>query len=298
MTIFRHIPCPACGSLRSSGLGKPDLSRDPIGAPADSKILQCSECGHLRVDPMPYWTQEDFGKLYGDSYFIPDSPRWAHIRAQVNPNSRWKRIQTILKSPERKALEIGSGIYAHFCLFLASQGWSTIAQEPSATFEATLRGKGLDVELRQFEDLPEDRKFSIIFADSVFEHLAEPASYFAKASRLLEPGGVLYLVVPRERSFLANCKHLAARVFQRPCPFLSAYKSPYHLHGYSRASIEAFARSSGLVLELVHLGEDWYWLHALERLPFGLGHLAAAILWIADRMGFGGNLEVGLTKAR
>lgn len=298
MTTFRALPCPACGSLNHRILGKPDLSRDPIGAPAGTQILQCSQCDHLRVDPMPYWTSEDFGKLYGDGYFIPDSPRWAHIRAHVNPRSRWKRIQSILNTSEQTALEVGSGIYAHFCLLLASKGWSVLAQEPSATFEKELRNKGLEVESRPFEDLPEDRKFAIIFADSVFEHVAEPASYFAKAAKLLEPGGVLYLVVPRERSLLANMKYLASRVLKRPCPFLSAYKPPYHLHGYTPRSIAMFARVSGLTLTTVHLREDWFWLQAIERLPFGVGHLAAVILWIADRMGLGGNLEVGLTKAR
>jgi hypothetical protein len=88
-----------------------------------------------------------------------------------------------------------------------------------------------------------------------------------------------------------------ARLRKRPCPFLSAYKPPYHLHGYTPESIAKFAQSSGLTLDLVYLGEDWFWLQALERLPFGIGHLAAAILWTADRLGLGGNLEVGLTKA-
>jgi hypothetical protein len=246
---------------------------------------------------MPYWTAEDFGKLYGTGYFVPDSPRWAHIRAQVNPRSRWKRIESLLKSSQTTALEVGSGIYAHFCQFLASQGWSTLAQEPSSSFEKELRGKGLEVESRPFEELPEDRKFAIIYADSVFEHVAEPAIYFAKAAKLLEPGGVLYLVFPRERSLFGNCKAFAARLRKRPCPFLSAYKPPYHLHGYTPESITKFAQSSGLTLALVHLGEDWFWLQAIERLPFGIGHLAAAILWMADRLGLGGNMEVGLTKA-
>jgi SAM-dependent methyltransferase len=247
---------------------------------------------------MPYWTVEDFGKLYGSGYFIPDSPRWAHIRAHVNPLSRWKRIQSILQSSETTALEVGSGIYAHFCQLLASKGWSTIAQEPSTSFGKELRGKGLEVESRPFEELPEDRKFAIIYADSVFEHVAEPAVYFAKAARLLEPGGVLFLVVPRERSFFWNCKYLASRILNRPSPFLSAYKPPYHLHGYSPESIARFAQSSGLTLALVYCREDWFWLQALERLPFGIGHLAAAVFWMADRLGLGGNLEVGLTKAK
>jgi len=215
----------------------------------------------------------------------------------VNPNSRFGRIQGILRSDARTLLEVGAGIYAHFCENLAERGWNVLAQEPSAEFRKTLERKGLGIVGDGFLDLPEDRHFALIYADSVFEHVGDPLAYFQKAWRLLEPGGVLYLVVPRERSLLGNLKHGLARLRGTPCPFLSAYKPPYHLHGFSKRSLRKFAEASGLESPLIFLGEDWFWLQAIERLPPVVGHLAAAGLWLADRCGFGGNLEVGFRKA-
>jgi SAM-dependent methyltransferase len=246
---------------------------------------------------MPFWTESDFRVLYGEGYFIPDSPRWGTIRAKTNPNSRFGRIQGILRADARTMLEVGAGIYAHFCENLAQRGWSVLAQEPSEEFRKALERKGLAVVGEGFLDLPEDRRFALIYADSVFEHVGDPLAFFQKASRLLAPGGVLYLVVPRERSLLGNLKQILAVLRGAPCPFLSAYKPPYHLHGFSKRSLRKFAEASCLDLLLVFVREDWFWLQALERLPPVIGHLAAAGLWLADRCGFGGNLEVGLRKA-
>jgi len=245
---------------------------------------------------MPWWSDDDFRKLYGDGYFVPDSPRWARLRAEVNPAARLGRLLPLLGTAERTVLEVGAGIYAHFCILLRSRGWSVQAQEPSADFRAILEAKGLAVDARSFESIPEDRRFALIYADSVFEHVPDPLAYFRKAATLLEPGGVLYLVVPRERSLLGLLKHAARRMRGKSTPFLSAYRPPYHLHGFTSASLRSFAASSGLRVGLVFLGEDWFWLQALERLPFGIGHLAAAVLWCADRVGWGGNLEVALVK--
>lgn len=298
MPQYLSGPCPACGEARSATLGSPDLSRDPVGAPKETRVLQCGHCGHLRIDPMPSWSAADFELLYGEGYFVPDSPRWGEIREKVNPLARLERIQTILQTDKRDMLEVGSGIYAHFCTILAQRGWDVLAQEPSPEFQKQLKGKGLAVVGEGFLELSEERKFSLIFADSVFEHVSDPLAYFQKASRLLEPGGVLYLVVPRERSLLGNLKQILSKVRRTHCPFLSAYKPPYHLHGYTAKSVAKFARSSGLELPLVYHGEDWFWLQALERLPPVIGHLAAALFWCADKLGCGGNLEVGLRKSR
>lgn len=296
MPDYHSGPCPACGEPRATSLGKPDLTKDPVGAPANSQVLQCSRCGHLRIDPMPSWSVEDFQKLYGDGYFVPDSPRWGAIREKVNPESRLARVESILKTDKRELLEVGSGIYAHFCATLAKKGWKVLAQEPSPDFQKKLQEKGVPVVGEGFPELSDDRKFSLIYADSVFEHVADPIVYFRKAFELLEPGGVLYLVFPRERSMFGNMRQILSKLRGGPCPFLSAYKPPYHLHGYSPDSVARFAKASGLELPLVFLGEDWFWLQARERMPWGFGHVAAAVLWLADRMGLGGNLEVGLRK--
>jgi len=296
MPEFRRSACPLCGSTGHSPLGRPDLSQDPVGAPPDTHVVECRSCGHLRIDPMPWWSPEDFVRLYGEGYFVPDSPRWAEIRARRNPQARLERIRKVLASGERRLLEVGSGIYAHFCTLLHAEGWTVRAQEPSTDFGKALQAKGIPVEPRPFEELPEDETYSVIYADSVFEHVPDPVAYFRKASRLLLPGGILYLVLPRERSLVGNIKHLASRLRGGPCPFLSAYRPPYHLQGFTRRSLEHAARASGLKIARIHFGEDWFWLHALEKLPPVVGHLAAAVLWAADRLGLGGNLEVALVK--
>ena len=153
MPQYLSGPCPACGEARAVALGTPDLSKDPVGAPVESRVLQCGRCGHLRIDPMPSWSEADFQLLYGDGYFVPDSPRWGRIRESVNPSARYSRIQSIIKTEKRDLLEVGSGIYAHFCTKLAQEGWKVLAQEPSPYAERLKHGVARTMPERLVDEL-------------------------------------------------------------------------------------------------------------------------------------------------
>lgn len=245
---------------------------------------------------MPHWTDADLQVLYGDGYLPADSPAWNRRRANDIPLRRLRSIEKHLRTPGRSILEVGAGVHAFLARYAAPRGWEVTAQEPSRHFAAELRRRWPDVTVLgdSFLDLDVGRRWSVVYADSVLEHVPDPVPYFEKAGRLLEPGGVLYFVSPNERS-LANRwttwrRRRSTGVASELCPYVGSL----HLIGFSRRAVEILARRSGLRLVRFTRRHDYAWLH---ELMWGAGRRRwprAAAWWLVDRVGLGTNLEVVL----
>lgn len=54
--------------------------------------------------------------------------------------------------------------------------------------------------LSLFEDYAADRRYDVVIATYVLEHVADPQKFLAKVRDLLKPGGLLLLVVPNARA--------------------------------------------------------------------------------------------------
>jgi len=98
-----------------------------------------------------------------------------------------------------------------------------------------------------------DKRFDVIFASHVIEHIAAPTDFSRQYGGLLREGGLLVFVTPNIRSVLAN---LSGRRWV-------SYKVPEHVAYYSPQTIrEMFTRSG---LETVAI-ESAYEYHNLEFL--------------------------------
>ncbi len=77
--------------------------------------------------------------------------------------------------------------------------------------------------------------FEFILLQDVLEHVERPEELLAELDRHLAPGGRIFIGTPD-----------ADRVDPaRPERFLNELHAPYHLHLYTRASVEAFGRRQG-----------------------------------------------------
>lgn len=301
MPSYTRDRCPICGSAEWRLLGSLDRRGAVLAPPADSAIVSCRACALVYVNPMPHWHEDEFARLYGSDYFPEVNPDWERIRAISIPRYRLGVIERLIRTPRRAALEIGSGVSAFMARLLADRGWQVDAQEPSAAFVERLRAADsrLQVLHQSFLDLPSTRTYSLIYADSVLEHVPDPLPYFDKIADLLEPGGLLYFVSPNEYSLDNILITLRNRLGSGHARMLCPYTGSYHLLGYSRRAVESVGRRTGLRLLRFSRERDFEWWHVLRRGPRSLGRYAhSAIALAANAVGLGTNLEVVMGRGQ
>ena len=299
MPAFITNQCPVCESHNYSVIGKADLGTIELAnKPDKSEIVKCKNCKTIYVNPFPVWDIEDFAILYNNDYF-PPADNWTEMREHVNTKRRFERIKKFLDTTENKnLLEFGAGIQAFMAKYLSKQGWKIDIQEPSEDFSKTLKEiyPQFTVITSNFLDINTQKKYSLIYADSVLEHVHNPVEYIHKSAQMLSPGGILYLVFPHEHSLKNWGRTLLSKIKGNPVGYLAPYKNPYHLIGFSRKGIKIMAEKAGLQL-LKHIKcEDYEYFHFLNRKKGLLKYPVACILYLADLIGWGTNQEIVLKK--
>jgi SAM-dependent methyltransferase len=110
-------------------------------------------------------------------------------------------------SPPGPMLEIGPG-HGTLAALAITAGWRYAAIEPSPALAERLRAEGVDVVQAWTPPIPKpDASCRVLYADQVLEHMSgidAARQFVAEALRVIEPGGVLFVVVPdylKERGF-------------------------------------------------------------------------------------------------
>lgn len=299
MPSYTRDRCPICGSAEHRVLGSLDRTGAVLPPPADSAILSCRACALVYVNPMPHWQADEFDRLYGTEYFPNEGPAWVAKRATDIPEYRLRIIERLIRCESMTALEIGSGVSAFMARLLASRGWQVDAQEPSAAFVERLQAADprINVLHQPFLSLRSPRRYSLVYADSVLEHVPEPIPYFERIAELLEPGGLLYFVSPNEYSFENILATLWNRFGSGNARMLCPYTGSYHLIGYSKRAVESVGRRVGLRLVRFARERDFEWWLVLRRGPRSLRRYAhAAVALAANAVGLGTNLEIVMRR--
>ncbi|MFQ5600025.1 MAG: class I SAM-dependent methyltransferase [Candidatus Krumholzibacteriia bacterium] len=294
MPTYTKDTCPIRGSSRFRVIGGVDVDRSRITPPNQSSIVACSECDLVYVNPTPHWTDEDFHDLYGHGYFEEYSPGWRRKRARAIPQRRSSLIDKHVQSSSKTMLEFGAGVHPFMSRHMADRGWKVTAQEPSRVFAEELRriDPRITVLETPFLEIPSDKKYSLVYADSVLEHVPNPTDYFTKAADLLEPGGILYFVSPNEfaltNKILTFKNKYSNRVAHQLCP----YHDSFHLIGYSRKAVGKIEETTGLRLLQFIRKHDFRSFRILEDVEGVLKYPKAVTFYLMDRLGLGLNLEV------
>ena len=298
MPTFIYNKCPICQNANYKIIGRSDLGEKEIEKPQKSEVVKCLKCNSLFVNPLPVWSTKDLNTLYSDadSYFI-QTKRWNEIKEKKNVEARANFIKKKLKTEQKSMLEVGAGIDAFMGKRMNEEGWEVTLQEPSKNYASKLKKRfpSLRIIDSNFLEMDEDKKYAVIYIDSVLEHVHNPLDYLVKATKLLHKGGILYSISPNEHSF-KNWIKMRFKKKNASVSYLCPYTESYHLIGFSKAGFQILSAESGLKIAKYIKKYDYEWFHILERKHGISKYIVAVILYFFDLIGKGTNQEIVFIK--
>ena len=190
--------CPACHQSGGTILSTRD------GKTGDALVVvQCAHCGLGHVEPMPsvQALEQWYASHYRQDYKQAESPRLSHVlRAARLGLERWKWASTrpVFRMPVR-SLDIGASS-GEWVYLLQGLGVAARGIEPHQGYSAFARNAlGLDITTgtlqQRLPDMPAGG-FDLVSMFHVLEHLPDPVQSLQAITRLLSPGGMLFIEVP------------------------------------------------------------------------------------------------------
>lgn len=281
------VPCRVCSSL----------NHIPYAEALGYRIVLCRDCGLWYVNPQP--TAEELEQFYAE---YDEGIQW---RQNEEPFNRAMRDAVMSLKPRGTVLDVGCGS-GNFLLCMRGAGFSVFGIEPSKTgSEYTEASNGVEVfngMVEKYLSLPNHRSFDVITILNVLEHLTDPAKTLIQISQLMNPGGILAIVVPNAQ-FHAVLGTIRSRLgvsdpywLSRPGSFACGFKLPHHLSSFKPDTISALAKRCGFRVEVIKnapmihnsavhrnigkwlvrsMGQAMYYL-SLRRMVFGYSTLLLA----------------------
>lgn len=203
----------------------------------DFTVIECEACGFTHVVPIP--TPADLHHIYRHEYYATDKP--LYIQRQIE-DAEWLTVvhadwyagfERVLPPDRRRLLDVGSGPG----VFLQSgraRGWTVRGLEPSSQAAAYSRSLGLDItQAFLTEDVAATLgRFDVVHLSEVLEHVPDPRAMLLLAHQLLEPGGLLALMVPNDYSPFQ-------RALREACGYQPWWVGPpHHLNYFDVDSIQ------------------------------------------------------------
>ena len=236
---------------------------------APANLVKCRACGHIQVAEFP--AEETLNEGYAS---VED-----HAYLEEEEGQR----ATAVRMLERIERHVGVGAlcdlgcWVGFLLSEAERrGWEARGVEPSRFASDFARDRlGLHVETGTMNDveLPHGHFDAVVLAD-VIEHLPAPGEALERISRLLVPGGVVFLALPDAGSVVA--RRLGARWWS---------VIPTHAQYFTRESMARLLLRHGYGVEWIGTAPKAFSArYYLERLEGYSPPLARGAVAIAERM--------------
>ena len=237
--------CPQCGSSAFHALT--DYSSPPW------QIVECGACGFIFLRNPPQYERLSSEFAWEKTRVAEVERRRARspIRMWLDGMTRWRAG---IYSPGLAAR--GSSAYSHPAAYSMSAAARARRYRPSSRSARYLRGpvtRGRHPHARRggraihapavdgVKEFP-DRYFTGIFLRSFLEHEKQPKELLEQCSRVLAPGGAIYVRVPNYGSL--NRRMLGAK--------WCGFRYPDHVNYFTTTSLGAMAGDCGLKLKLLN----------------------------------------------
>ncbi len=188
--------CPVCGAENI----RPDFTA-PTSRQTDArqwKVDRCDACSHGFMNPQPSW--EELAPYYSRDYAPYDPSHGAsgsddEVVARARQTGELRHVK--ITNGDR-VLDVGCGA-GYFLRIAARLGAIVEGVEPSDVAAERARASGLTVFTGSMEDYASrypDKRYDIITANHVIEHVPNPVATLAAMKSLLAPDGYLWIAVP------------------------------------------------------------------------------------------------------
>ena len=246
-TEYRWVAqnCPICEVAPTQKLGRRGGAAHRSGLGVECEIWRCRRCGLIFPNPMPVpiaGLQEHYNEP-PEEYFKNHEPEIKELAA----TALLRRAEELTKRKGR-LLDVGAG-RGEFLRAAVSGGWDPIGIEPSESFATHAEAySGAIVRREPIEECKfHDEQFDVVILSAVLEHLYNPSETMREISRVLRPGGVVFLDVPNEEGLYFRIGNLYQRFRGRDWVVNTAPTfPPFHVFGFGPRSLRALLRRHNL----------------------------------------------------
>jgi ubiquinone/menaquinone biosynthesis C-methylase UbiE len=239
--------CKICGGLAIRYIGRPVICKDfPRTLNNDYKIFQCRNCKFYFILPEIDFSQEEWQKLYKNNYFASaNTTKWQQSLHMRERKERLRYIESKMRTGKEKFLDMGCGEG-----YVLKDAFINGFEPYGVDIVDNIRLSGSNYKFFKgniFEANYPDNFFSVIYMDSVLEHILNLMQTLVELRRILKPGGVFFVIVPNEDSLINQFIHLSrtltltSRKYGKIKPFVT----PYHVQGFNFTSLQQALTISG-----------------------------------------------------
>ena len=240
-----QMDCPICEKPPTRFLGYRGGAAHRQSLGVKCEVWQCRGCGLIFPNPMPIPAQgiEQHYAITPEKYFEHHDSNTKEISARSLMQAAKE-----LTSNTGRLLDIGSG-RGEVLKAAREEGWEAVGLEPSPIF-ADYASKHSGAEVRR-EPLEQSNfaasSFDVVILGAVLEHVYNPDQTIKEISRILRPGGALFVDVPNENGLYFFVGNTYQKVRGRDWVVnLAPTFSPFHVFGFSSRSLRALLRKHGL----------------------------------------------------
>ncbi len=272
--------CPTCGSAEA----KPELDKDHM------TVVRCAACDLVYVSPT--FDEAHYKKVYASQEY-QDIVRDLGIKSHEYRVQRFgvERVGLMAKHLEsKKPRYLDVGCSTGFVVEAARDaGWEAIGVDLNPSAIDFGRSRGLDLRTAALEDagFPAG-SFDAVSLFDVLEHLLDPIRTLRACTRLLKPGGIVFLYVP-------NYDSASRLLMGRDAHFIWP---THHLNYYTPATIRDLMTREGL--DTVYVATEgldvvdylWYRREVHGKDDAGVEEIADLLQFFVNAGAYGKNLRV------
>ena len=199
----------------------------------EHKILICDDCSFSYIKKNKAKINEVFSisdKAFYDRSIVRYKERRELFLQKIVKN-RISIYEKILKKKPLNILEIGCGTGVIADGF-SQNGIEYFGIELDKNMYDFARKKSKNIFYGDFLNTNFKKKFDVLFASQVVEHIDEPNIFFKKCNDVLEKNGILHVDVPNDGSMVSFLR----KIFKNK-KYHGAIRPPYHMRAYSLKSL-------------------------------------------------------------
>lgn len=207
------------------------------------EVWCCSACGYGWTEPSP--ADEELAEFYPPTY-LGDFEKVIeeYLSGRLAGTSSWKMETEKAELVEKyvqsgRLLDIGCG-EGKFLWSLDPKRWQRVGIDLNQPLIEAARNKipDLDLHVGTIDDeVLEEEGYDVITFWHALEHIPDPSRALARTARLLRPGGLAFISLPKVES-------LQAQWFRRH--WYAFGDVPRHLHHFSSTSLKLLLSQVGL----------------------------------------------------